>query len=59
VTTFGVRGIGESGTIPPAAALVNAVCDALAPFGVEISRLPLTPERIWMALRERGAVVAR
>jgi carbon-monoxide dehydrogenase large subunit len=56
VTTFGVRGIGESGTIPPAAALVNAVCDALAAFGVEISRLPLTPERIWRALRERGAV---
>jgi carbon-monoxide dehydrogenase large subunit len=59
VTTFGVRGIGESGTIPPAAALVNAVCDALAPFGVDISRLPLTPERIWMALRERVAVVPR
>ena len=59
VTTFGVRGVGESGTIPPAAALVNSVCDALAPFGVEISRLPLTPERIWSALRERHAGVPR
>ena len=37
VTTFGVRGVGEVGTIPPAAAVTNAVCDALADYGVEIS----------------------
>jgi aerobic carbon-monoxide dehydrogenase large subunit len=58
VTTLGVRGIGESGTIPPAAALVNAVCDALRPFGVEINRLPLTPERIWSALRAAPGAAA-
>ncbi|MBS0252498.1 MAG: xanthine dehydrogenase family protein [Proteobacteria bacterium] len=51
VTTFGVRGVGEVGTIPPAAAIANAICDALAEFGVEISELPLTPEAVWRALR--------
>ena len=53
VTPFGVRGIGETGTIPPAAAVANAICDALSPFDVEISRLPMTPELIWRAV-ERG-----
>ncbi|MDX6512724.1 MAG: aerobic carbon-monoxide dehydrogenase large subunit, partial [Gaiellaceae bacterium] len=47
MTPFGIRGIGESGTIPPGAAVANALCDALAPFGVEINRLPLTPEYMW------------
>jgi aerobic carbon-monoxide dehydrogenase large subunit len=51
VTPFGVRGVGEIGTIPAAASIANAVCDALADFGVEIDRLPITPERIWRALR--------
>ena len=47
VTPFGVRGIGESGTIPPGAAVANALADALSPYGVEINRLPLTAESIW------------
>jgi carbon-monoxide dehydrogenase large subunit len=51
VTTFGVRGVGESGAIPPAAAITNAICDALAEFRVEISEMPVTPERVWAALR--------
>ena len=55
VTTFGVRGVGEVGTIPPAAAVANAVCDALADYGVEISALPLTPESVWRALRQSSA----
>ena len=55
VTTFGVRGVGEVGTIPPAAAVTNAVCDALADYGVEISALPLTPESVWRALRQSSA----
>jgi carbon-monoxide dehydrogenase large subunit len=50
VTPFGIRGIGETGTIPPAAAVANAICDALSPFGVEIARLPITPEAVWRAL---------
>jgi carbon-monoxide dehydrogenase large subunit len=52
VTPFGVRGVGETGTIPPGAAIANAICDALAEHGVEIDRLPVTPERVWRALRE-------
>ncbi len=51
LTPFGVRGIGESGTIPPGAAVVNAVCDALSPFNVTISRLPLTAELVWRAIQ--------
>jgi carbon-monoxide dehydrogenase large subunit len=41
------------GTIPPGAAIANALCDALADFGVELSSLPITPESIWQALSAR------
>jgi carbon-monoxide dehydrogenase large subunit len=47
----GVRGVGEGGTLGPSAALANAVADALAPWGVEPDTLPLTPARLWTALR--------
>ena len=43
----GVRGVGEGGTLGPAAALANAVADALAPFGIETNELPLAPARLW------------
>jgi len=46
----GVRGVGEGGTLGPAAALANAVADALAPFGIEPNELPLTPARLWSRL---------
>ena len=42
----GYKGVGEGGAIGAPAAVVNAVADALAPFGVEITRLPLTPAAI-------------
>jgi len=50
-TLTGVRGVGEGGTLGPAAAIANAVADALAPLGVGLGaeRLPLTPGRIWAA----------
>ncbi len=51
-TPLGVRGAGEVGTIPAAAAVANAICDALSDFRVEIDRLPITPELVWRALRE-------
>jgi carbon-monoxide dehydrogenase large subunit len=55
VTPFGIRGVGETGTIPSAAAIANGICDALSGFGVEISRLPLTPELVWREIeRARG-----
>jgi len=46
----GARGVGEGGTLGPAAALANAVVDALSPFGVELDELPLTPARIHAAM---------
>jgi carbon-monoxide dehydrogenase large subunit len=57
VTPLGIKGVGEGGTIGAAAAVANALCDALAPFGVELDGLPLTAEAVWRALaraRERG-----
>ena len=57
VTPFGVRGVGEAGTIPPGAAVANAICDALADHGVELSSLPITPESVWRELTGRAAHV--
>jgi carbon-monoxide dehydrogenase large subunit len=54
VTTFGLRGVGEAGTIPPGAAVANGICDALADFGVELNSLPITAESIWRALCGRA-----
>ena len=52
---IGVKGAGEGGTIPAPAAIVAAVEDALSPFGVHFSNMPLTPERIVAALNTAGA----
>ena len=49
-TRFGQKGIGEGGAIAPPAAIANAVNDALAPLGVEITESPLTPRRIVEAI---------
>jgi carbon-monoxide dehydrogenase large subunit len=46
----GVKGVGEGGAIGAPAAVVNAVADALAPLGVTLTRLPLSPARIMEAL---------
>jgi carbon-monoxide dehydrogenase large subunit len=45
-TIGGFKGLGEGGAIAPMATLANAVTDALAPLGVSIRELPLTPDRI-------------
>jgi carbon-monoxide dehydrogenase large subunit len=55
VTPFGVRGVGEAGMIPPAAAVANALCDALSEYDIVLSELPLTSERVWSALKAAGA----
>ena len=47
LTAEGFKGVGESGAIGAPAAVANAVTDALAPFGAEVTELPLTPERVW------------
>ena len=47
----GYKGIGEGGVLGAAPAAVNAVADALSPFGVRLNRLPLSPARVLDALR--------
>lgn len=47
---LGIKGVGESGIIAPPAAIANAVEDALADRGAEITRVPITPARVWEAL---------
>lgn len=51
----GYKGVGEGGAIGAPPAVINAVADALAPFGVSVTRLPLTPAAIVALLDERTA----
>jgi carbon-monoxide dehydrogenase large subunit len=51
VNPLGVKGIGETGTIASTPAVYNAVMDALSPLGVAKIDMPLTPERVWRAIR--------
>ena len=48
---IGAKGIGESATVGSPAAIVNAVVDALRPLGVHHVDMPLTPSRVWDAMR--------
>ena len=52
---LGVKGVGESGTIPAPAAVISAVEDALKPFGVRITETPITPQRIVELIAEARA----
>ena len=49
---MGVKGVGETGTIASPAAVMNAVVDALSPFGVSDIEMPAKPERVWAAIQE-------
>ena len=51
VNPLGVKGVGEAGTIGATPAIANAVLDALAPLGVTHLDLPMTPERVWQAMK--------
>lgn len=53
---LGAKGVGEAGTTGSIPAVQNAVIDALAHLGVRNIDLPLTPERVWCALRDAGAI---
>jgi carbon-monoxide dehydrogenase large subunit len=48
---IGVKGIGESGSIAAPPCMVHAVLDALSPFGISHLDMPMTPPRIWSAIR--------
>ncbi len=53
VTVSGFKGMAEGGTIGSTAALANAIADALAPLGIEVRHLPVTPDRLYRLLKEK------
>jgi carbon-monoxide dehydrogenase large subunit len=58
VNPLGVKGVGEAGTIASPPAVVNAVMDALSPFGIAHLDMPLTAPKVWQAIqsaRENGS----
>jgi carbon-monoxide dehydrogenase large subunit len=52
---IGAKGIGESATVGSPPTIVNAICDALEPFGVRHVDMPCTPARVWHAMQGNGA----
>jgi len=55
---LGAKGVGEAGTIGAPAAILNATLDALHPVGVRDLTMPLTPPRVWQAIRNANQGVA-
>lgn len=55
---LGVKGAGEGGTIPAAAAIIGAMEDALSEYGVEFTEAPMVPQRVFQKLKEAGAYAA-
>ena len=51
-TITGAKGLGEGGAIGAPAAIINAVSDALRPYGVEVDEMPATPARLRSLLRK-------
>jgi carbon-monoxide dehydrogenase large subunit len=52
VNPMGAKGIGEAGTIGSAAAVMNAVVDALSPYGIADLDMPVSPRKVWGAIEE-------
>jgi carbon-monoxide dehydrogenase large subunit len=52
---IGAKGVGESATVGSPAAYVNAVIDALLPYGIRNIDMPVTPARVWAAIQEAKA----
>ena len=50
---LGIKGGGEAGVTPSPAVIVNAICDALRPFGVTDLEMPVTPEKVWRAMHQK------
>ena len=50
---IGAKGVGESATVGSPPAVVNAVVDALKPYGIRHADMPLTPSRVWDAMQGR------
>ncbi len=58
INEMGAKGIGEAATIGATPATVNAVIDALEPWGITHLNTPFTPERVWRAIQESGQETA-
>jgi carbon-monoxide dehydrogenase large subunit len=54
VNPLGSKGIGEAGTIASTPAIVNAIVDALAPFGVKDIDMPASPQKVWQVTHRNG-----
>ena len=59
ISAAGIKGMGESGLIASPAAVLNAVNDALAPFGAVLHELPASPERVFNAINGRTPAPVR
>lgn len=53
---IGAKGVGESPTVGAPPAIVNAIVDALSPYGIKHMDIPVTPFKVWKALKEKGVV---
>src|SRR5580700_4844503 len=51
VNQLGVKGAGQAGCMAAPQTIINAILDALAPFGIAHIDMPATPERVWRAIR--------
>jgi carbon-monoxide dehydrogenase large subunit len=51
---MGVKGVGEAGTIAASPAVINAIVDALRPFGVKDVDMPATPQKLWQLMSKNG-----
>ena len=56
VNPLGTKGIGEAGTIASTPAVMNAIVDALEPFGVKDVSMPATPQKIWQLMHRNGGI---
>jgi carbon-monoxide dehydrogenase large subunit len=54
VSVSGFKGMAEGGTIGSTSAVANAVADALAPLGIDVRELPVTPDRLYRLLRDKN-----
>ena len=53
---IGAKGVGESPTVGAPPAIANAIVDALSPYGIQHMDIPITPFKVWKALKEKGVI---
>lgn len=53
---IGAKGVGESPTVGSPPAIANAIMDALSPYGIHHIDIPITPFKVWKALKEKGVI---